>query len=147
MTVTREDLVSTEPVHARITASKPVDWFYKESHVYLAPDGRANVVASAEPLEADIDSLAYADEQGSLLEGEFPGYAEHSFEAMRVFGGQAGFRRRFSWRPEDGEPVTQTQIYYAEAGRGYTATATSATDEHDVFELTLLELLASLRLR
>jgi hypothetical protein len=145
-TAAGRDRVTTELVHGTITASKPVDWYSKESHVFLSPDGRANVVVSSEPLEPDIDSRTYADVQGALLEQEFADYSEHSFEATAVFGGRAGFRRRFSWRPEDSEPVIQVQLYYAEAGRGYTATATSAEDDHDLFELTLLELLGSLRI-
>ena len=138
--------MSTELVGGRITASKPVEWYSKESHVFLSPDGRANVVASSEPLEPDIDSRGYADVQGDLLEQEFAGYREHSFEAMAVFGGRTGFRRRFSWQPEDSEPVTQVQLYYAEDGRGFTATATAAEGEYDLYELTLLELLGSLRI-
>ena len=135
---------STEVVRGVITASKPVDWFAKESHTFLAPDGRANVIASSEPLDPDIDSFSYADIQGDLLQREFRGYVQQSFEEMDVFGGRAGFMRRFTWQPEDGEPVTQIQLYCAEDGRGYTATATTPSTEYASYELTLVTLLQSL---
>jgi hypothetical protein len=137
--------MSTELVRGTISASKPVDWFAKESHVFLAPDGMANVIVSSEPIEPDIDSRGYAEVQGELLE-QFADYQEHSFEALAVFGGRPGFRRRFSWQPDGDDPVTQVQLYFADAGRGVTATATTAVGEYARYELDLLELLASVRI-
>jgi hypothetical protein len=61
-----------------------------------------------------------------------------------VFGGRSGFLRRYTWHPEDGEPVTQIQLYYAELGSGYSATATSATSDYPDVEVTLMALLDSL---
>jgi hypothetical protein len=136
----------TERVRGVISASKPVEWFAKESQTFYAPDGRANVIVSSEPLDLDIDSKSYADSQGDLLEQEFPGYAEHSFEPRAVFGGRSGFLRRFTWLPEDSEPVSQIQVYYAELGRGYSATATTTTSDYPLLEVELMALLESLRI-
>ena len=43
-----------------ISALKPPEWFGKESITLLAPDGRANVIASSEPLAEEIDIDRYA---------------------------------------------------------------------------------------
>jgi hypothetical protein len=127
-----------------ISALKPPDWFGKESITLLAPDGQANVIASCEPLEETIDTDTYAGVQGDLLEKEFPGYKQFAFEPKRVFGGRDGRIRRFQWTPPDGEPVTQIQLYYAEAGYGYTATATTPTRQFADVELQLTEILEGL---
>jgi hypothetical protein len=138
--------MATELVRSTICVSKPVDWFARESLTLLAPDGGANVIVSSEPLDPTIDSGAYAHIQGELLRTEFPEYREHSFESRQVFSGRPGFLRRFSWQPANEEPVTQIQLYFAEGGRGYTATATSPTDDFPDYELVLLELLNSLQI-
>ena len=49
-------------------------WHLKESITALAPDGRANVIASTEPLEPGFDALKYASVQGDMLVAEFDGY-------------------------------------------------------------------------
>jgi len=138
--------MSTELVRSRFSAAKPLDWYSKESATYLAPDGRANVVASSEPLEPSTDSRSYAAAQGELLQDEFPDYVEHAFGPSLVFGERAGFIRRFSWHPQDAEPVTQIQLYYAEGGRGYTATATALVEDFAEFHEGLTALLDSLRI-
>jgi hypothetical protein len=108
-----------------ISARLPEGWFAKESITLLHPDGQANVIASSEPLSPEMDTRQYADEQGKLLRGEFFGYREHAFEEARIFGRRTGFIRRFQWDPPDGVTVMQVQLYYAEASRGFTATATT----------------------
>lgn len=108
-------------------------WFAKESVTLLAPDGQANVIASSEPLDPGITTQEYADVQGDLLRREFPAYREHSFKPFPAFGRQ-GFLRVFEWSPPDGVPVTQMQMYYAEDGRGYTATATTPSTKFARFE-------------
>ena len=138
--------MATETVCGTICVSKPVDWFARESLTLLAPDGGANVIVSSEPLDPTIDSVRYAQTQGELLRQKFPRYRQQSFESREVFGGRAGFVRRYSWQPPDDEPVTQIQLYFAEGGKGYTATATSPTDDFADYELVLLELLDSLRI-
>jgi hypothetical protein len=128
-----------------LTAPLPEGWFAKESITLLAPDGQANVIASSEPLAPDIDTAAYANVQGDLLTKEFPGYQEFSFEPTEIFGGnRQGFVRRFEWLPPDGVAVMQIQIYYAEPGRGYTATATTPSSEFERFELELRDVLEGL---
>jgi hypothetical protein len=108
-------------------------WYVKESVTLLAPDGQANVIASSEPLDAGIDTQTYANVQGNLLRREFPGYREHSFKPFPAFGRQ-GLLRVFEWSPPDGVRVTQMQMYFAEEGRGYTATATTPATNFARFE-------------
>lgn len=127
-----------------ISAPLPEKWFAKESITLLAPDGQANLIVSSEPLDPSIDTQRYADKQGEILSEEFPGYRERPLEPMPVFGGRPGLMRRFEWRPPDGVPVTQVQIYYAEKGRGYTATATSPSTEFSRFEFDLFDILENL---
>src|SRR4051794_34286815 len=131
---------------ATISAPLPQDWYAKDSLTLLAPDGQANVIASSEPLSPDIDTARYADVQGDLLEREFPGFRQISFEETDAFGGRRGHLRRFEWLPPDGEAVTQIQLYYAEAGRGYTATATTPSSEFARYELELRDVLDGLLL-
>lgn len=141
-----------ERVKCQISALLPVGWYFKESITLLAPDGRANVIASAEPLDPTIDLKQYAGVQGELLEKEFPGYRELAYEDMNVFGGRGGKLRRFEWHPppsrSDGEtePVTQLQLYYVENGRGYTATATAPSTDFGRYQLQLAEILETLLL-
>jgi hypothetical protein len=127
-----------------ISGPLPEGWFPKESITFLEPEGRANVIASSEPLDASIDTNRYAEVQGNLLRTEFPGYHEMTFEPMTMFGDRSGFLRRFQWTPPDGVPVTQVQLYYAEDGRGYTATATSPAGEFAQHEPKLIEILEGL---
>jgi hypothetical protein len=108
-----------------LRAALPDGWHAKESLTLLAPDGQANVIASSEPLLEHFDAYYYAEQQGTLLRAEFPGYEEREYGPWLVFGGRPGYRRVFQWKPPDAEPVVQIQLYYARAGRGYTATATT----------------------
>jgi hypothetical protein len=120
------------------------DWLAKESHTVLAPSGQANVIASSEPLDPDVDVHQYADAQGSLLRTEFARYVEQEFRPELVFGGRPGYLRRFSWTPPDGVPVTQIQVYYAENGRGYTATATTPTSSFEEYGDQLRQILGDM---
>jgi hypothetical protein len=122
----------------------PDGWFAKESITALAPDGQANLIASSEPLDPSIDSERYARVQGELLEREFPGYRQFSFEPTMAFGRRGGFLRRFEWVPPDGLAVMQIQVYYAEAGRGYTATGTSPATEFSRYERDLVRMFEGL---
>lgn len=128
------------------TLSAPLleGWFAKESITLLAPDGKANVIASSEPLDETVDTRRYAEVQGELLVKEFPGFEEYSFEQAEIFGERSGFMRRFQWVPPDGVPIMQVQLYYAEAGRGYTATATTPTTEFTRYESDLQDVLEGL---
>ena len=127
-----------------LSADLPKDWFAKDSVTLLAPDGGANIIASSEPLDESIDAHQYANIQGDLLRKEFPGYQEFTFQPTEVMGGYQGYVRRFEWTPPDGVPVTQIQLYYAEKGRGYTATATTPSAQYERFELQLRIILDSL---
>ena len=118
----------------------------------LAPDGQANVIASSEPLDLSIDTQRYAEIVGEALRKEFAkpdhNYRELHFEPTLVFGGRQGYVRRFEWTPldADAQRVTQMQLYYAENGRGYTATATTPSSEIQGFELLLRQILGALRI-
>jgi hypothetical protein len=127
-----------------ISVSLPSGWFAKESLTLLAPDGQANVIASSEPLDPSIDTKKYAEVQGDLLENEFPEFESFSFEETDVFGRGTGYIRRFQWQPPDGVPVMQMQLYYAESGTGYTATATTPSSEFPRYEPDLRDALESL---
>ena len=110
----------------------------------LHPEGTANVIASSEPLDAEIDTERYAAVQGDLLAKEFPGFELLAFEPKLIFGGRSGFIRRFKWTPPDNMPVTQIQLYYAEGERGYTATATTPSEQFPELELVLMDILDGL---
>jgi hypothetical protein len=140
-----------ETFKPEITAELPSNWFSKESITLLHPEGQANVIASSEPLDPEIDVQQYAEVQGRLLRDEFPGYREYEFSEALVFGGRPGYIRAFSWSPppdEDGpsSPVRQIQLYYAENGRGYTATATAPTYIFERLEGELRRILEGLQL-
>lgn len=113
-----------------LRALLPHDWRAKESMTFLAPDGQANVIASSEPIDPSLDTARYAQIQGELLRREFPGFEERRSGPDAVFGGREGFRREFTWVPPDGVRVFQTQVYWVNAGRGYTATSTATVADH-----------------
>jgi hypothetical protein len=79
-----------------------------------------------------------------LLEREFPSFRQLSYEETEAFGDRQCFLRRFEWLPPDGVAVTQLQLYYAEAGRGYTATATTPSSQFARYELELRDVLEGL---
>ena len=126
------------------SAPVPEGWFTKDSITLLSPDGQANVIASSEPLDPSIDTARYAEVQGELLTKEFPGYVEHEYRQVEVFGGREGYLRAFEWRPPDGEPVTQLQIYHASEGRGFTATATTPSAHFAEKEFLLRQIMDDL---
>ena len=72
--------------------------------------------------------------------------SEFAFEPARMLGGKSGYIRRFEWTPPDGVAVTQIQLYYAEDGRGYTATATTPSTQFERFEMQFRQLLGGLAL-
>ena len=142
--MTGESVMSEKPFRGTIVSQVPLDWFAKESLKFLEPSGQANVIVSSEPLDLSIDSARYATVQGDLLEKEFPMFRQFSFESRQMFGGRPGYIRIFEWAPPDGVPVTQVQIYYAERGRGYTATATTPSTRFEEFREALFGILTSL---
>jgi hypothetical protein len=132
----------------KITAPLPDGWFFKESITLLAPDGRANVIASSEPLSPEIDLARYAGVQGELLRTEFSGYRELALEVTKAYKEYEGILRTFEWSPDEkpGEPVRQIQLYCVINGRGYTATATAPLSEFQRFQLYFGEILEGLRI-
>lgn len=132
--------------HSQLNVHVPEGWFAKESMTLLTLDGQANVIASIEPLDPYVDAKWYAHRQGELLQEEFPGYQEVAFSPTEWLGGRRGFARVFAWYPSDGERVTQIQLYYADNGKGYTATATASSQSFERLELQLWEVLSGLAL-
>lgn len=130
----------------QLTAVMPGDWRAKESITLIAPDGQANVISSSEPLDPTMDSNQYAETQGNLLRRDFPDYEEIEMEEIDIYGDRRGFIRHFEWTPPDGVRVSQIQLYYAEDGRGYTATATTPTSNFGRVEVELRHLLSGLRI-
>jgi hypothetical protein len=121
-----------------LSAPLPDRWVYKESLTLLAEDATANVIASSEPVAADMDVKKYAEVQGALLK-QFRRYKELSLEPAYVFGRGEGFIRVFEWTPVDAPPVTQIQMYYVENGRGFTATATANSADFANLQVTLTD--------
>jgi hypothetical protein len=130
----------------QLTATLPDGWVARESTELLSLDGAANVIASSEPLNPDIDTQRYAEMQGESFAREFPNYREITFEPIQVFGKRHGYIRHFEWEPEGSVPLAQMQIYYTENGRGYTATATTPSGEFERLKLQLRLLLEGLDL-
>jgi hypothetical protein len=124
----------------------PEGWFGKESLTVLAPDREANVIVSSETVDDDLETVAYATNQGALMREECAGYEELSFAPVDVFSGRAGWERTYRWTAEGGDDVTQIQVYYVARGRAYIATATTLSEIFDDVEPTLREVLASVRL-
>jgi len=138
-------------VQPRITVDFPDDWEFREQITILAaanPMGevQANVLASSEPVDPGLESEGYARSMEKRLEEEFPAYREIELEEMDVFGGRSGWMRRFEWAPEPDRAVTQIQIYYAEGGRGYTATATAESEDFGEYQAELVSVLSSMSL-
>lgn len=122
------------------------DWEWKETITFLHPSGQGNVMFSSEPVETKIDTAAYARIQGEILSAQFAGYEEQVSGARPVLGEEDGYVRRFTWAPSDGPTVAQTQIYFVEGGRAYTATATVTLARIEL-EPDLLQTLNDLRIR
>jgi hypothetical protein len=135
--------VSFVPV---VRADLPDGWFAKESITLLHPEGQANVIASSEPLDPKIDSFRYATVQGDLLRRDFQSFEEHYFRPQMIFGGRPGYLREFTWQPPDSVRVWQMQLYYAERGRGYTATATVPTSHYPELEKVLRDCMDQLQI-
>lgn len=128
-----------------ISVEVHAEWAPKSSITVLRSDGAANVIASTEPVGAQLTSEEYAGLQGSLLRDEFPGYIEELFGPSDAFG-QKGFVRKFSWDPPSGQPVTQVQIYFALNGRGFLATSTVLKADYPRLEAEVLAILKSVRI-
>ena len=129
-----------------ISSPFPDGWFFKEQITLLAPDGKANIIASSEPLDPAMDLGRYVDEQSKPLQN-LPGFREFSLESMTVFGRYEGKLRAFGWSPPDEEPsgpVSQLQLYCVVGGRGYTATATTPTTEFERYRPQLVQVLVGL---
>jgi uncharacterized protein YjbI with pentapeptide repeats len=115
----------------------------KNEIMILTDDRSANVISSSAtipPKWSGVDAHRYGElETGKELK-TFPGYHQLAPKATNVFG-VPGFRRLYEWDPKDGEPVTQIQQYYTEKDRGYTATATTTSDNFEKYEPQLLDAL------
>ncbi|HEY5816693.1 MAG TPA: DcrB-related protein [Solirubrobacterales bacterium] len=143
---------AARPADLRIDIDPPLGWKFEEKITLLRDpvDGDlplANVIASSELVPPEIDAEYYARKMSAQLQQECPAYRELQFEEMDVFGGRNGWLRRFEWEPERGDPVTQLQIYYADDGRAFMATATAKSADFEKCRAELAHVLYSLRLR
>lgn len=136
----------TPRTRSSVSLEIPEGWYVKESYTVLAPDGQANVIVSSEPLDPGVEARQYAEVQGSLLRGEFPGYEEDGDVEPFSIHGLSGpaFLRRFRWQPEDGVAVRQVQVYGVRSGRGFTATATAPLTSFSSYAAVLSAVLATL---
>jgi hypothetical protein len=116
-------------------------WGGRWSATLTAAGGRANLVATTEPIDPSIDPRQYADAQAEPVEREFDDYVELSFEAALVFGGRPGYLRRFEWRSDIGR-VRQMQAYYTWNGRAYLMTGTALAEGFEEVEESLNALMA-----
>ena len=134
------------PSGLRLSGQLPTGWHVKESLTFIEADAQANVIASSEPIDPSVSSEQYAWRQGELVREEFPGYEELSFGPRQLFGARLGYERRFRWQPPDGVPIQQIQLYYVEAARGYTATATTTVTNFGCLHAELERVLSGLHL-
>jgi hypothetical protein len=134
----------------RISFVLPEAWQFKEQ-VTLAStptspeQPRANLIVSSEPLQSELTTESYAESMATQAEREFPAYREISLEPMQVLGGDA-LLRRYEWEPEQGQKVTQLQVYLVSGDRMYTATATAETEDYEGWRNELMTALRHLSL-
>ena len=77
-----------------------------------APDGGANLIASASPADSQT-SEEYARAQGPLLARGLDGYREVNFTRVPFRDGETAYRRIFTWTFE-GLRVKQIQVYFVD---------------------------------
>ncbi len=124
---------------------RPFGWDVKQSVTLSQPDGHANFIAATEPLALHFDSDEYAANQLGLARREFPGFYEIAGGWLTLNSGHRAVWRTFSWKPTDGLPVTQLQMYVAHDGTGYTATGTAPTHLWPRYEAPFNELMHTIK--
>ena len=125
----------------------PEGWQANDSVTLVAPDGQANVIVSSQQIPDEMSTEEFASAMNEALDSpDFATVKVISFGPSDMLSGRDAWLRHFEWEPEDSPPVSQMQLYHAEAGRGYTATATVPTTEAERYELTLGQLLSGLTL-
>jgi hypothetical protein len=129
-----------------LSGDVPQGWHHKESNTFLHPDGVANVICSSEPLASHMATEEYAEQQRSFIAADMTGYECFAYEPARIFGGHNGIMHRFASTPDGTPPTSQMQMYLVLGERGYTATATTLSENFPTMEPTLIELLLSIRI-
>lgn len=125
----------------------PPGWETREEISLLAPNGRANVLASSVPLEKPLTTEEYASLHSEQMPIEFRGYKEASFEPAQLLGDKSCWVRDFKWDPPDtAGSVRQLQVYHSDGKRGYTATVTALVADFLEQEAELLQVLRGLRI-
>jgi hypothetical protein len=71
----------------------PEGWFGEASLTVIAPGGEVKVVVSSEPVEYDMDAVAYAAFQGHLLREEFADTRSCRSSRPGSSGRRAGWER------------------------------------------------------
>lgn len=102
------------------------------------------MIFSSEPVEEEMDTQALTELNGQLLLEEFPEFEELSLEPLYLPDERLAYVRDFTWNPPDGAPVRQSQLYYVEEERGYTATATTSIELFPRFEKVFQQIFGGL---
>jgi tetratricopeptide (TPR) repeat protein len=131
---------------SEVSAPLPDSWITQETFTLSHPERKANVIVTVEPTDM-LDSEEYAASHGELLRQQFNKYEEIEFTSVEWLDGRSAYRRQFRWEPEDSVPVTQIQLYFAEYGQAYIATATTTTADFEQLKHDLMLVLTGIQLR
>ena len=133
-----------ERIDSDVTVALPTGWAVKHSITLVAPEGDANVIASSEPVPDGMTTEEYAASQRLRLEQDFPGFRQLHSESITLVDDRPAWLRVFAWEPPDQTPVTQVQMYAVLGGRGYTATATTTSEQYPRHQVELTQLIRSI---
>lgn len=120
------DLAGMRAVVPPVRLSAPRDWAARGSCTIDDPSGEANVHVRYGRIDRTLTSEQYAAEQAALLEDDLPEYELLGAGTLTV-----GLNRRvcaylrFAWTTPHEATTEQIQVFFAEAGFGFVATATS----------------------
>jgi hypothetical protein len=124
---------------------RPPDWATRETLTLSHPSGQANIMVSTEAVAPETTTEEYAEAAGQQFrQAELADFREGEIESTQLADGTPALMRRLEWTPEEGEPVTQIQLYSAGGGRAVTATGTTLSASFRQFELELEQLLLTL---
>jgi len=119
------------PNHIGIQRLEPEEGFHRGERL----PGIGGLMGAKERQEDVVDRAISTAEPNELT-----GYRELVFEPARVMGNREGYVRRFEFTQPGRESLAQTQLYYAEGNRAYTAAATTLAASRR-FDLQLHQIL------
>jgi tetratricopeptide (TPR) repeat protein len=129
-----------------IEVAAPPDWRVAESFTFSPPDGAGNLLVVGEQLESAMTVDEYVELQQWNFGAGLDSFEEISTEHVRLPAGHDAVVRHFTWKTEDGVPISQFQACFVHGTRAYTATGTTITGTATL-ESTLLQLVRGLTLR